>query len=97
MRSSVSAVVRDVNAAPWPGRTRQPALRPRSPAGPRGLRETGTPGLIKALGIAKTTARQFRAPGPGEVTDVAHAARAVHLYSRPHIDLQRVAGALCRS
>ncbi|UQT54243.1 hypothetical protein M4V62_03635 [Streptomyces durmitorensis] len=23
--------------------------------------------------------------------------RQVHLYSRPHIDLQRVAGALCRS
>ncbi|WP_406458091.1 putative leader peptide [Streptomyces sp. NBC_00876] len=23
--------------------------------------------------------------------------RRVHLYSRPHIDLQRVAGALCRS
>ncbi|MER6262463.1 putative leader peptide [Streptomyces sp. NPDC059688] len=23
--------------------------------------------------------------------------RAVHLYSRPHIDLQRVAGSLCSS
>ncbi|MFI5674289.1 putative leader peptide [Streptomyces cellulosae] len=23
--------------------------------------------------------------------------RSVHLHSRPHIDLQRVAGALCRS
>ncbi|MFF5563063.1 putative leader peptide [Streptomyces sp. NPDC012623] len=23
--------------------------------------------------------------------------RSVHLYSRPHIDLQRVAGALCRA
>ncbi|MFD7133825.1 putative leader peptide [Streptomyces sp. NPDC059894] len=34
---------------------------------------------------------------PREVTDVARRAHAVHLYSRPHIDLQRVAGALCRS
>ncbi|MGJ5949044.1 putative leader peptide [Streptomyces neyagawaensis] len=25
------------------------------------------------------------------------APHAVHLHSRPHIDLQRVAGALCRS
>ncbi|MEU9554156.1 putative leader peptide [Streptomyces fumanus] len=32
-----------------------------------------------------------------EVTDVARTAHVVHLYSRPHIDLQRVAGALCRS
>ncbi|WP_414495647.1 putative leader peptide [Streptomyces sp. CRN 30] len=33
---------------------------------------------------------------PREVTDVARADHAVHLYSRPHIDLHRVAGALCR-
>ncbi|MFI9769082.1 putative leader peptide [Streptomyces sp. NPDC052415] len=32
-----------------------------------------------------------------EVTDVTHRFRSVHLHSRPHIDLQRVAGALCRS
>ncbi len=32
-----------------------------------------------------------------EVTDVARRFRTVHLHSRPHIDLQRVAGALCRS
>ncbi|MFF5103270.1 putative leader peptide [Streptomyces sp. NPDC000134] len=31
------------------------------------------------------------------MTDVDRIAHAVHLYSRPHIDLQRVAGALCRS
>jgi hypothetical protein len=31
-----------------------------------------------------------------EVADVTHILHAVHLYSRPHIDLQRVAGALCR-
>ncbi|MFJ9022057.1 putative leader peptide [Streptomyces sp. NPDC102259] len=29
--------------------------------------------------------------------DVTHIRHAVHLHSRPHIDLQRVAGALCRS
>ncbi|MFF0593528.1 putative leader peptide [Streptomyces antibioticus] len=40
-------------------------------------------------------ARQ-RAPGEGgaAVTPTFH---AVHLHSRAHIDLQRVAGALCRS
>ncbi|MFF4836285.1 putative leader peptide [Streptomyces sp. NPDC001315] len=32
-----------------------------------------------------------------EVTDVTRIRHAVHLHSRPHIDLQRVAGALCRS
>jgi hypothetical protein len=32
-----------------------------------------------------------------EATDVTHTLHAVHLYSRPHIDLQRVAGALCPS
>ncbi|MFI6034731.1 putative leader peptide [Streptomyces sp. NPDC051315] len=32
-----------------------------------------------------------------EVTDVAALSHAVHLHSRPHIDLQRVAGALCCS
>ncbi|WP_374701487.1 putative leader peptide [Streptomyces maremycinicus] len=30
-------------------------------------------------------------------TDVIHVRHAVHLHSRPHIDLQRVAGALCCS
>ncbi|MEU9431667.1 MULTISPECIES: putative leader peptide [unclassified Streptomyces] len=29
--------------------------------------------------------------------DVTHIRHAVHLHSRPHIDLQRVAGALCCS
>ncbi|MFI1920648.1 putative leader peptide [Streptomyces sp. NPDC020377] len=29
--------------------------------------------------------------------DVIHIRHAVHLHSRPHIDLQRVAGALCCS
>ncbi|WP_373301055.1 putative leader peptide [Streptomyces griseoloalbus] len=32
-----------------------------------------------------------------EVADVTHTFHAVHLHSRPHIDLQRVAGALCCS
>ncbi|WP_407071111.1 putative leader peptide [Streptomyces cellulosae] len=32
-----------------------------------------------------------------EVAAVRHVFRSVHLHSRPHIDLQRVAGALCRS
>ncbi|WP_420823794.1 putative leader peptide [Streptomyces torulosus] len=32
-----------------------------------------------------------------EVTAVPRAPHAVRLHSRPHIDLQRVAGALCRS
>ncbi|MER6690016.1 putative leader peptide [Streptomyces minutiscleroticus] len=32
-----------------------------------------------------------------EVADVTHTFRTVHLHSRPHIDLQRVAGALCCS
>lgn len=30
-----------------------------------------------------------------EGADVTHVFHAAHLYSRPHIDLQRVAGALC--
>ncbi|MFI7498605.1 putative leader peptide [Streptomyces sp. NPDC049687] len=33
----------------------------------------------------------------GEVPDVIRIRHAVHLHSRPHIDLQRVAGALCCS
>ncbi|MGW0816644.1 putative leader peptide [Streptomyces viridiviolaceus] len=37
-----------------------------------------------------------RAAPRTEVTDVAHAPAAVRLHSRPHIDLLRVAGALCR-
>ncbi|WP_327320981.1 putative leader peptide [Streptomyces sp. NBC_01235] len=32
-----------------------------------------------------------------EGTAVIHICHAVHLHSRPHIDLQRVAGALCSS
>ncbi|MFI6014598.1 putative leader peptide [Streptomyces sp. NPDC051243] len=32
-----------------------------------------------------------------EVVDVTPIFHAVHLHSRPHIDLQRVAGALCCS
>ncbi|MEV5900164.1 putative leader peptide [Streptomyces sp. NPDC052127] len=37
--------------------------------------------------------------GAGEEggADVTHIRHAVHLHSRPHIDLQRVAGALCCS
>ncbi|MFF3850662.1 putative leader peptide [Streptomyces sp. NPDC002328] len=31
------------------------------------------------------------------MADVTHIPHALHLTSRPHIDLQRVAGALCRS
>ncbi|MFF5476091.1 putative leader peptide [Streptomyces sp. NPDC012935] len=38
-----------------------------------------------------------RATGRTEVADVTHMFHAVHLHSRPHIDLQRVAGALCCS
>lgn len=34
---------------------------------------------------------------PGEVTAVLFIRHAVRLHSRPHIDLQRVAGALCCS
>lgn len=40
------------------------------------------------------------APPPArtkEVTAVPRVPHAVRLHSRPHIDLQRVAGALCRS
>ncbi|MFE7171686.1 putative leader peptide [Streptomyces sp. NPDC057616] len=39
-------------------------------------------------------------PVQGTRTEVGHVTRirrAVHLHSRPHIDLQRVAGALCCS
>ncbi|MFH8799213.1 putative leader peptide [Streptomyces sp. NPDC017936] len=36
-------------------------------------------------------------PDGGEVPDVTRIRHAVHLHSRPHIDLRRVAGALCRS
>ncbi|MFF3935589.1 putative leader peptide [Streptomyces phaeofaciens] len=43
------------------------------------------------MGQAPTRARQ------GEVPAVTHTFHAVHLTSRPHIDLQRVAGALCCS
>ncbi|MFF7070756.1 putative leader peptide [Streptomyces pseudovenezuelae] len=32
-----------------------------------------------------------------EGTGVPHTLRSVHLHSRPHIDLQRVSAALCRS
>ncbi|EFL36960.1 predicted protein [Streptomyces viridochromogenes DSM 40736] len=32
-----------------------------------------------------------------EVADMTRMFHAVHLHSRPHIDLQRVAGALCCS
>ncbi|WP_349256033.1 putative leader peptide [Streptomyces sp. YU58] len=32
-----------------------------------------------------------------EVTGVTPTLRSVHLHSRPHIDLQRVSAALCRS
>lgn len=38
--------------------------------------------------------RATRRKGVADVTRMFH---AVHLHSRPHIDLQRVAGALCRS
>ncbi|MEV0642507.1 putative leader peptide [Streptomyces sp. NPDC050619] len=38
-----------------------------------------------------------RAPRCKEVTAVTRTLHAVHLHSRPHIDLQRVAGALCCS
>ncbi|MGW0904440.1 putative leader peptide [Streptomyces sp. NPDC002853] len=36
-------------------------------------------------------------PVPGPRPVVIAPSRQVHLYSRHHIDLQRVAGALCRS
>ncbi|MGW7075174.1 putative leader peptide [Streptomyces sp. NPDC054871] len=36
-------------------------------------------------------------PVPDPRVLVIAPSRQVHLYSRPHIDLQRVAGALCRS
>ncbi|MGW9025575.1 putative leader peptide [Streptomyces sp. NPDC055722] len=42
-------------------------------------------------------ARRARRARHTEVTDVTHAPRTVRLHSRPHIDLLRVAGALCRS
>ncbi|MFC9680181.1 putative leader peptide [Streptomyces sp. NPDC056948] len=38
-----------------------------------------------------------RATRRTEAADVTHIFHAVHLHSRPHIDLQRVAGALCCS
>ncbi|WP_330308748.1 MULTISPECIES: putative leader peptide [unclassified Streptomyces] len=55
----------------------------------------------------KTARPGARRAGRAEVTEVPGVSRLpakvlaprrrVHLYSRPHIDLQRVAGALCRS
>ncbi|WP_368858387.1 putative leader peptide [Streptomyces massasporeus] len=36
-----------------------------------------------------------RAPRRMGAADVTHVFHAVHLHSRPHIDLQRVAAALC--
>ncbi|MGW5737842.1 MULTISPECIES: putative leader peptide [Streptomyces] len=36
-------------------------------------------------------------PVPAPRVLVIAPSHQVHLYSRPHIDLQRVAGALCRS
>ncbi|MEY9996229.1 hypothetical protein ABIE67_008261 [Streptomyces sp. V4I8] len=42
--------------------------------------------------------RRRSARGDGlKGADVTHVFHAAHLYSRPHIDLQRVAGALCRT
>ncbi|MFD8223096.1 putative leader peptide [Streptomyces massasporeus] len=45
------------------------------------------------LPLSKGTARTVRT----EVRRVTGVLRAVRLHSRPHIDLQRVAGALCCS
>ncbi|WP_420718924.1 putative leader peptide [Streptomyces sp. NRRL WC-3774] len=45
------------------------------------------------LSLSKASARPTRT----EVRHVTRVLRAVHLHSRPHIDLQRVAGSLCSS
>ncbi|WP_200839982.1 MULTISPECIES: putative leader peptide [Streptomyces] len=44
-----------------------------------------------------TTPIDFRGGGAPTVTHPHPLDNAVHLHSRPHIDLQRVAGALCCS
>ncbi|MEJ8672137.1 putative leader peptide [Streptomyces sp. MS1.AVA.1] len=47
--------------------------------------------------MTRCARRESARPGGTEVADVTHIFHAVHLHSRPHIDLQRVAGALCCS
>ncbi|MFD0288109.1 putative leader peptide [Streptomyces lutosisoli] len=53
------------------------------PARPR-ARRAGRAGVTEVPGVSRLPAK------------VLAPRRRVHLYSRPHIDLQRVAGALCR-
>ncbi|WP_406466667.1 putative leader peptide [Streptomyces hirsutus] len=56
-----------------------------------------SPGAIRDAPPSGPAARLGRQPaGVPRVTPVARAPRTVRLSSRPHIDLQRVAGALCR-
>jgi hypothetical protein len=58
---------------------------------PRNIRRDRRVGTYDEICAAPTGARKE------EVADVTYTLRGVHLHSRPHIDLQRVAGALCCS
>ncbi|MFE9941411.1 putative leader peptide [Streptomyces hirsutus] len=56
-----------------------------------------SPGAIRDAPPSGPAARLGRQPAGGSrVTPVTRTPRTVRLSSRPHIDLQRVAGALCR-
>ncbi|WP_363325539.1 putative leader peptide [uncultured Streptomyces sp.] len=69
-------------------RTRGRRTAGRDPTGFRGAGPTGTAGEGWVTVVTVRTRPPVRALVPR---------RRVHLYTRPHIDLQRVAGALCRS
>ncbi|MEU5734698.1 MULTISPECIES: putative leader peptide [Streptomyces] len=56
-------------------------------------RRSGRNGIAVPLSLSKVSAWTVRT----EVRHVTRVLRAVRLHSRPHIDLQRVAGALCSS
>ncbi|WP_443049703.1 putative leader peptide [Streptomyces sp. NBC_00287] len=88
----------------WTGRPTRTAPRParRRPTGGEGTPPSGPePGTIpRGQGVVSdedTGEAPTRARTRTEGTDVTRRFRAVHLHSRPHIDLQRVAGALCCS
>lgn len=88
---------------PVPG-TRRPTPRT-APAphgtGPRGTGPGPRPEQSRAgrrCAVDQMCEAPYRRPArPAEVTAVPRVLHAVLLHSRPHIDLQRVAGALCRS
>ncbi|GGS99460.1 hypothetical protein GCM10010240_35920 [Streptomyces griseoviridis] len=63
----------------------------------RTVRGVGRPGATGALWAMLGVSGAVVRPATTEVRDVTHAVRTVRLRCRRHIDLQRVAGALCRS